>query len=126
MFFENREALLKAMKNYNSVKVYGILNSSVVDRVINVFEDISESCFNHMAEDSYIGLLLHTAIAVDRIMKGNVIEDTDLPGNVQLDDDYPAAAHLIEALESELQIPQDTHSLSDPRADCIHTAHFRF
>ena len=104
MFFENREALLKAMKNYNSVKVYGILNSSVVDRVINVFEDISESRFNHMAEDSYIGLLLHTAIAVDRIMKGNVIEDTDLPGNVQLDDDYPAAAHLIEALESEFDI----------------------
>ncbi len=30
------------MKNYNSVKVYGLLNSSVVDRVIQVFEDIDE------------------------------------------------------------------------------------
>lgn len=104
MFFENREALLRAMKNYNSVKVYGLLNSSVVDRVIQVFEDIDENRFNHMAEDSYIGLLIHTAIAVDRIMKGNVIEDTDLPVNVQFDDDYPAAAHLIEALESEFDI----------------------
>lgn len=104
MFFENREALLRAMKNYNSVKVYGLLNSSVVDRVIQVFEDIDENRFNHMAEDSYIGLLIHTAIAVDRIMKGNVIEDTDLPVNVQFDDDYPAAEHLIEALESEFDI----------------------
>ena len=48
--------------------------------------------------------MIHTAIAVDRIMKGNVIEDTDLPVNVQFDDDYPAAAHLIEALESEFDI----------------------
>ena len=38
------------MKNYNSVKVYGLLNSSVVDRVIQVFEDIDENRFNHMAE----------------------------------------------------------------------------
>ena len=36
------------MKNYNSVKVYGLLNSSVVDRVIQVFEDIDENRFNHM------------------------------------------------------------------------------
>ena len=112
MFFENREALLRAMKNYNSVKVYGLLNSSVVDRVIDVFERVNESRFNHMAEDSYIGLLIHTAIAVDRLMSGNVIEESRISSNVRLDEDYPSAKHLIEALEKEfdIEMPQSEFS----------------
>ena len=104
MFFENRESLLMAMKNYNSIKVYGLLNSSVVDRVIEVFKNINEDRFNHMAEDSYIGLLLHSAIAVDRLMGGNVIEESNLSEEIKLDEDYPAAKHLIEALEKEFDI----------------------
>ena len=112
MFFENREALLLAMKNYNSVKLYGLLNSTVVDRVINVFERINESRLNHMAEDFYIGLLLHSAIAVDRLISGNVIEDSKNPDTIEMDEDYLVAGHLIEALEDEFDIdmPQSEFS----------------
>lgn len=112
MFFENREGLLRAMKNYNSIKVYGLLNSAVVVRVLGVFEQINENRFNRMAEDSYIGLILHTAIAVDRLMNGNVIEDGTIPDTVRMDEDYPAAQRLIEALETEFEIemPQSEFS----------------
>lgn len=112
MFFENREALLRTMKNYNSVKVYGLLNSTVVDRVIDVFEKLNEQRFNQMAEDSYIGLLLHTAIAVDRLMAGNIIENSSIPDAIEMDEDYPAAKQLIEALEKEfdIEMPQSEFS----------------
>lgn len=96
--------------SFHNGNIYELLNSEVLGRVSRVFQELDEPRLKQMTDESYIGLLLHITIAVDRILKGEVItgEDGKLPEYEQ-DEDYALARSIIRRLEAEfsLKIPQN-------------------
>lgn len=96
--------------SFHNGNIYELLNSEVLGRVSRVFQELDEPRLKQMTDESYIGLLLHITIAVDRILKGEVItgEDGKLP-EYEKDEDYALARSIIRQLEEEfsLKIPQN-------------------
>lgn len=96
--------------SFHNGNIYELLNSEVLGRVSRVFQELDEPRLKQMTDESYIGLLLHITIAVDRILKGEVItgEDGKLP-EYEKDEDYALARSIIRRLEAEfsLKIPQN-------------------
>ena len=96
--------------SFHNGNIYELLNSEVLGRVSRVFQELDEPRLKQMTDESYIGLMLHITIAVDRILKGEVItgEDGKLP-EYEKDEDYALARSIIRQLEAEfsLKIPQN-------------------
>ena len=96
--------------SFHNGNIYELLNSEVLGRVSRVFQELDEPRLKQMTDESYIGLMLHITIAVDRILKGEVItgEDGKLP-EYEKDEDYALARSIIRQLEEEfsLKIPQN-------------------
>ncbi len=96
--------------SFHNGNIYELLNSEVLGRVSRVFQELDEPRLKQMTDESYIGLMLHITIAIDRILKGEVItgEDEKLP-EYEKDEDYALARSIIRQLEEEfsLKIPQN-------------------
>ena len=56
-----------------------ILNQDIVRRVIDCIMRVDDPQIQTLTENSYMGLVIHISIAVNRIMKNEVIEEEELP-----------------------------------------------
>lgn len=96
--------------SFHNGNIYELLNSEVLGRVSRVFQELDEPRLKQMTDESYIGLILHITIAIDRILKGEVLtgENGKLP-EYEKDEDYALARSIIRKLEAEisLKIPQN-------------------
>lgn len=96
--------------SYDSGNIYELLNSEVLGRVSRVFQEIGEPRLKQMTDESYISLMLHITIAIDRILKGEVITGEDEKAETyEFDEDYALAETIISHLEQEfaLKIPKN-------------------
>lgn len=76
-----------------------ILNQDIVRRVIDCIMRVDDPQIQTLTENSYMGLVIHISIAVNRIMKNEVIEEEELPQEEKKD----GACRLAEAIVSELE-----------------------
>ena len=78
------------MGSFHNGNIYELLNSEVLGRVSRVFQELDEPRLKQMTDESYIGLMLHITIAIDRILKGEVItgEDEKLPEYEKDEEEY--------------------------------------
>lgn len=97
--------ILDVLSNYEDQNVYGLINSEILGRVSGALKKMHEPRFVQMTEDSYIGLIMHTAIALDRIMKGETLKNhTTLDKEIEQDMDYDLAKRIVFRLEKEFQL----------------------
>lgn len=110
-FYNVREAEEKE-KELDGLKKSGIgkiLNDDILKRVVNTIVGIDEERLLTLTESSYVGLVLHISIAINRILKGELIEKNEnLISAVKKDEDYELACRIVYELEEEfeIEIPQ--------------------
>lgn len=82
-----------------------ILDDRVMGRVVAIVQRIGHERIRNMTENSYKGLLIHIAIAIDRILKQEMVEDTEAWKQADAkDEDYRLAKRIVEELEQEFQV----------------------
>lgn len=70
--FDELEYFKRASDNENSIM--NLLNRDILFSVITTLRDISVILLNNITRSSYLGLIIHMTIAIDRIKKGESIE----------------------------------------------------
>lgn len=82
-----------------------ILNDDIMKRVMDCITGMDNARVLTLTENSYVGLIIHISIAINRILKNEVIE----PGNgwekhITEDEDYRLAKAIVRELEEEFEI----------------------
>lgn len=92
----------KSMKKSN---IGQILNDDIVKRVMDCITKMGHNKVLTLTENSYVGLIIHISIAINRIRKNEVIDyDENWQQNLWKDEDYELAKLIVEELEREFQI----------------------
>ena len=82
-----------------------ILNDDILKRVVNCILGMNDARVMTLTENSYIGLVIHISIAINRILKNEIMEpgsgwDEEMPR----DEDYILAERIVLELEEEFEI----------------------
>lgn len=100
------QIFLKAEKD----SIMKLLNQEILERILMVFHHYQhELSLDKYAQTSYIGLIIHLVIAIDRILKDEELEDNPtVLAMVQDNAAYETAKQISSVLEMEfdIQIPQ--------------------
>ena len=82
-----------------------ILNDEVMCRVMDCLRGMNHTKVLTLTENSYVGLVIHISIAINRILKGEVIEsNAKWQEELSKDEDYRLAEEIVEELEEEFEI----------------------
>lgn len=96
------------MSSYRTLKkssIGQILNDDIVKRVMDCITRMGDHKVLTLTENSYVGLIIHLSIAINRIRKNEVIDyDENWKSNISDDEDYELAKVIVEELEREFQI----------------------
>ncbi len=102
---ENERNILDILKDKEDANIYSLLNNDTLNRVILCFRSIRDRRLTRLTENSYIGLIFHVTIAVNRILQNEIIEpNEELLEKLIKNDDYNLAVHIASSLEEEFQI----------------------
>lgn len=93
---------------YESVKksnIGKVLNDDIMKRVMDCIAGIDHAKMLTLTENSYAGLVIHISIAINRILKNEVIESNQSWQEfLSEDEDYQLAAVIVAELEEEFRI----------------------
>lgn len=83
-----------------------ILNEDVLSRVIHCISDMEDKRVWNLTESSFVGLVLHISISINRIQKGEIVEESFPDREVQREEDadYQLAMEIVQELEREFEI----------------------
>lgn len=82
-----------------------ILNDDILKRVVNAVMGMNDERVLTLTESSYVGLVLHISIAINRILKDEIIEENEnWTGPIARDADYALAKAIVVRLEEEFQV----------------------
>ncbi len=86
--------------------IYSLLNEEIFRRVCMCLESIQDERFKQFTEESYMGLVIHITIALERVQMGEIIEGDDrLEGYLEKDEeDLRLALWIVNSLEEEFDI----------------------
>lgn len=105
MYEDRNQSVLEAVGNISERNIYRILDGDIVKHVTACILRIRDKRILNMTQESYLGLVIHVSIAVNRIMKQEFIEeDPVLPGPLEGDPDYALAERIALSLEEEFGI----------------------
>ena len=82
-----------------------ILDNEIVGRVIDCISGMDNTRVMTLTESSYVGLVIHISIAINRIMKNEVIDSNESwQQQLSKDEDYELAEQIVHELEEEFEI----------------------
>ncbi|SHK62952.1 mannitol operon transcriptional antiterminator [Hespellia stercorisuis DSM 15480] len=82
-----------------------VLNEDILGKVVNTVISLNDARVLNLTENAYVGLVLHISIAINRILKGEVLGQNEaLIADVAKDKDFELAEEIVEALEAEFEI----------------------
>ncbi len=85
--------------------IMSLLNRKILIRVIEVLKENKEGYLQRMAESSFIGLVIHLTIAIERMINHENIDiESHLFEELKNDEDYDKAKVLAEYMEDEFDI----------------------
>lgn len=88
-----------------SERLLGLVEKKKLLIVEQVIKDISEELSYSMADSAYIGLVVHLALAIERILQGeNITIDPVYLENLQSTPEYKIAEKIIKQLETVFQV----------------------
>lgn len=82
--------------------IYSLLNEGILAEVGNALEDMDEPYLKNITNDAYIGLLVHLAVAVERIGQGKFVTEDNY--DASLDKGYDIAKKIATSLEKVFNI----------------------
>ncbi len=86
-----------------------IFSDDLVDQVVSCIMELQSDRIADLTENAYLGLVIHIAIAINRILEHETIEPAkDWMEQFKEDEDYLLAQELVEKLEKKfkIQIPE--------------------
>lgn len=103
--FEKERTIPDIFIENEGQNIYNLLKFDILRQVITCVESIRDRRLTRLTENSYIGLILHIAIAISRILQQEIIEPNDeLLHRLIKDEDYDLALKIVNSLEEEFQI----------------------
>lgn len=103
--YEEPQSVAERMDFMKKSRIGQILNDDILKRVMDCLSGMDNARVLTLTENSYMGLVIHIAIAINRILKEEVIEeDASWKKNVQEDEDYRLARAIALELEEEFEI----------------------
>ncbi|MDO4615727.1 MAG: BglG family transcription antiterminator, partial [Lachnospiraceae bacterium] len=112
LFTENESDAVSdaVMDSIHKKSIYSLLKQDTVDRVRRVLKEMQEPALSMLADNAYMGLIIHIAIAVERIKNGGILEsDQDLfLKNAEMCEETALAERILMSIEREfdLTMPQ--------------------
>lgn len=105
LFDEQSRTIYDIIGSKDEQNIYHSLNDDILKQVITCFRSIKDKRLQRFTENSYIGLILHVTIAINRILQKEIIEPNDeLQNKLKKDEEYKLALHIVNSLEEEFQI----------------------
>lgn len=103
--YENDGSVMESCNGLAQSNIGQLLNNDILKRVVNCIMGLEESRIMSLTENSYIGLVIHIAIAINRILKNEIIESDVLrEEQILQDEDYDLAKRIVKELEEEFEI----------------------
>ncbi len=103
--YENTDEMPENYKYTRKNGIHGILDENIVKNVMECINNIDDKRVASLTENSYMGLVIHISIAINRIMKNEVIEESaKIEEDIVKDIDYSLAVKIASKLEEEFQI----------------------
>lgn len=86
--------------------IYSLMNEGILEEVGAILSDIDEPYLKNITNDAYVGLLVHLAVAVERIQQGKFV--TEDVYDASLDKGYDIAKKIGKTLEDafSIEIPE--------------------
>ena len=85
--------------------IYKLIDNEILHRVRVCFTSIRDERITKLTEESYISLILHAGIAIERLLKGDGIEaDGKLLEKLKNEEDFKLALLIVNSLEQEFEI----------------------
>ncbi len=82
-----------------------ILNDNILSRVMLCLSKLEDKSVLNLTENSYVGLVLHISIAINRILNKEIIDDSRNLLEIEENDiDYQTALCIVSELEKEFEI----------------------
>lgn len=82
-----------------------ILNDNIMSRVMDCITGMNHDRMLNLTENSYVGLVIHISIAINRILKNEVLDTTpQWVEEMEEDDDLCLAREIVHELEEEFEI----------------------
>ncbi len=107
--YETGEDLEGRYETLHKSSIGQILNDDIMKQVMECIMSINDHRVMNLTENSYVGLVIHISIAINRILKNETIEpEKKWIEEVQEDDDYRLAEAMVHELEEQfdIQIPK--------------------
>lgn len=107
--YETEEETEDSCESLQKSEIGQILNDDIVKRVIECISGMENGSVMTLTESSYVGLVIHISIAINRILKNEVIEPEEGWQEKQTkDEEYRLAERIVRELEEEfeIQIPE--------------------
>ncbi len=82
--------------------IYLLMNEEILVDVEKVLERLQEPYLHLLTNDAYVGLLVHLAVAVERIRQGELVSMETY--DARFDNGYDTAKNIANALEEEFRI----------------------
>ncbi|MDD2978926.1 MAG: BglG family transcription antiterminator [Hespellia sp.] len=104
-FSETEGGKKRGIENLKNSEIGQILNDNILKKVVNTILGLDNERVLNLTENSYVGLVLHVSIAINRIIKNEMIEtNEELIHDVAKDEDFALAEQIVTALEEEFDI----------------------
>ena len=88
---------------YGTIK--NIFNDDLLKEVVGCMRDFEDELYPQLTEAAFTGLIIHVTIAVNRILKGEIIEETpNWKSKVSLDMEYELAKKLAKRLSEHFGV----------------------
>jgi len=105
LFDKKSKFIIEVIGNKKQENIYSIIDQNILKRVMTCFFSIKNEKISMLTENSYIGLILHTTIAINRILKNEIIESNDdFINKLKKDENYKIAREITSSIEKEFQI----------------------
>lgn len=102
----SEDALAQVLLDAEGAELFSLLDQETVRRVAGALERMNEPGLRHLTDTAYLGLVLHLAIGVERVRKGDVVQTpAGLALSLQSQEGYPLAQRIIEAIGQEFSLP---------------------
>ena len=104
-----KENLPNLSNQFQYAEIKKIFHDDLLKKVFECVEENETDLLNNLTEAAFSGLILHITIAINRIMKGEIIEEVpEWENQVTEDEDYKTAVRLTNVLAKkfEMEIPK--------------------
>lgn len=103
--WERVKPVVSLVRDKGEKNIYRVLDEQILRRVVSCIQKVKDRRLANLTENSYLGLVIHVTIAINRILGQEMIEaNPQLLAGVEPDEDFALAGTITRRLEEEFGI----------------------